>query len=326
MKVIKTIQLACGQAYLAETADGQYLELGDVFMSREKALGTRPYAFEDFDRPADTNKRVMTICTMSGCPMNCQFCASRRSFKRKLTADELVGQVQFMVEVGAREHGRDSDPNNAQEFRVLYTRMGEPMLNVDAVIESIYRLIELHPNIIIGMSTSGIGKGIDAFLKHPEIIPHIDMQFSVHSTDNNERNMLFGNMGSRILSIEEIAQYIPMWYALSGNKKVSLNVILFDGYSYDFKGLIGRGFNKDQVWLRLSPWNVIKRDSDKFGGLLKTEDVISKKPVTTEKLKQIIDGIEAAGISYAYAPAIDEEIVNDVACGQALEAFKDEIE
>ena len=36
MKLLKTIQLKCGQTYLMRTDDGNILEVGDVFMSVEK--------------------------------------------------------------------------------------------------------------------------------------------------------------------------------------------------------------------------------------------------------------------------------------------------
>lgn len=323
MKTIKTMQLPCGQTYLFQLNDGNYLEGGDVFMAREKAIGTRPYHFSDFENPSDTDKRVMTVCTMAGCNCSCRFCASRNTFKRNLRADEIVGQVDAMIQEGIK-NGRNPDPINAKEFRVLYTRMGEPMLNADNVISSIKTLIKRYPNIIIGMSTSGYVGGLEKFLANPEIIPYIDMQFSLHSTDDNERAWLFDSkLGGAKLSIPQIAEYVERWTQYT-NKKVSLNVILFDGFTYDFKSLL-KYFDKDKIWLRLSPWNVIKDRKDEFDGLLRTEDVLNKMPTTSEKLAKIIANIEEAGIAYSYAPAIDEEVKNNVACGQALEAFKDEL-
>lgn len=82
VELLKTIELKCGQTYLVKLEDGNILEVGDVFMAREKGYGTRPYKFEDFENPSDTEKRVMTVCTMAGCSCSCKFCASRNSFKR----------------------------------------------------------------------------------------------------------------------------------------------------------------------------------------------------------------------------------------------------
>lgn len=317
MKLVKKLDLACGQAYLVTTEDNHYLECGDVFMAREESYGTRPYRFVDFQAPSDNNKRVMTICTIAGCPMNCSFCASRRSFKRKLSQEEIIEQVDFMINNGI-SCGRDSDPNNSQEFRILYTRMGEPMLNVEAVINSIKVFISRYPGVIIGMSTCGIRQGLEKLLESPELLPRIDMQISFHSTENSERDILFGvKTGVNIMDIAEIAEFSKRWFNLSG-KKLCLNIILFEGYSYDI-GLLMRYFNSEHIWLRLSPWNEVP--NIKMQGLLKEEDVINKKPLSSQYLKNIIREIEAFGIAYAYAPAIDEEIKHNVACGQALVAF-----
>lgn len=325
MELLKTIELKCGQTYLLKLEDGNILEAGDVFMAREKGYGTRPYKFEDFENPSDTEKRVMTVCTMAGCPCSCKFCASRNSFKRNLTAEEIVSQVDKMIEEGIKR-GRNSDPNNSKEFRVLYTRMGEPMLNIDNVIKSIQILAVRYPHIIIGMSTSGYKQGLDKLLEHPEIVPYLDFQFSLHSTSDSERNYLFGiKTGNSKVDIKDISAYVDKLYDLT-KKKVSLNVILFKDYTYDFKEL-AKVINKDKIWIRLSPWNLVENSEDEysFKGLLKLEDVIAKKPVSSEELIKIISDLNELGIAYAYAPAIDEEIKNNVACGQALEAFKKEL-
>lgn len=325
MELVKTIELKCGQTYLLKLNDGNVLEAGDVFMSREKGYGTRPYHFSDFENPSDEEKRVMTICTMAGCPCGCRFCASRKSFVRNLTAQEIVGQVDFMLEQGIKR-GRNGDPNNSKEFRVLYTRMGEPMINVDNVIESIKILIKRYPHIIIGMSTPGYKSAMDKILLEPEVAKHLDFQFSLHSTSDSERDYLFdAKLGGERFNIDEICEYAEKLYEVT-NKQVSMNVILLDGYEYKFSKIASK-VNPKHIWLRLSPWNLVETSVDEYGfnGLLKLEDVVNKKPVSSNKLKDIIDEIESLGIAYAYAPAIDEEIKNNVACGQALEAFKKEV-
>lgn len=323
MKTIKRIDIPCGQTYLFELADGNLLESGDVFMSREAAYGERPYRFADFDAPSDLNKRVMTVCTMAGCPVGCRFCASSRTFRRKLSAEEIVGQVDAMLRDGL-PLGRHTDPNQAAEFRVLYTRMGEPMLNAAAVLDSVKTLINRYPHVIIGMSTSGFKKGLDLFLDNPAVLPHLDMQFSLHSTNDEERKWLFdANIGASMLSIPQIAQYVNRWYAHT-SKKISLNVILFDNFTYDFTSLL-QYFDSEKIWLRLSPWNVVEKSlSYGFDGLLKTDDVLQKAPISSRRLEQILESAQRSGIAYSYAPAIDEEIKHQVACGQAMEAFRSE--
>ena len=42
-----------------------------------------------------------------------------------------------------------------------------------------------------------------------DVIPYLDMQFSLHSTDDEERSWLFGgHMGTTMLSIPQIAEYV----------------------------------------------------------------------------------------------------------------------
>jgi 23S rRNA (adenine2503-C2)-methyltransferase len=298
--------------------DKGYIEAGDVFMSQEKGQGTRPYQFSDFDTPCDESKRVMTISTMVGCPCHCRFCSCRNTFKRNLTAFEIAQQVYLMEATGFLQHRRNLSAGNSKEFRVLFTRMGEPMLNSKNVIEGIRRLIANYPNITIGMSTSGYVNGLEEFLACPDILPFIDMQFSMHSCLDRERDYLFDT--SNNMDIALIAHYTNLWFLATG-KKVGLNFIMFDGFDYDFEFLLEQ-FDRDQIWVRLSPWNVLEDNESEFRSLLKTEDVLTKKPVSSENLAKAIESLDRSGISYSYAPAIDEEVKNNVACGQALEAFK----
>ena len=147
------------------------------------------------------------------------------------------------------------------------------------------------------------------------------MQFSLHSTNDKERDILFGTTtGVQNLNILQIAEYVKKWRQHT-TKQVSLNMILFENCEYDIQKIYNIFGNKD-IWIRLSPWNEVKSEKDNFKGLLKVEDCINKKPITSEKLKNIISELEKYEISYSYAPAIDEEIKYNVACGQALEAYK----
>lgn len=318
----KEINLACGQTYITKTIDGHLIEMGDVFMSIERKIGTRPYEFSKFESPADTEKRVMTISTMIGCTSSCKFCASSNSFVRNLSAEEIVGQVEFMIEQGIIR-GRNNNPNNSKEFRVLFTRMGEPLVNHANVVDAIIELKSLYPHIIVGMSTSGYDEGFINLInteKGREALSCMDFQFSVHSTSDEERKQLFGR--NNIIDIERIMECVNI-LSNHTNKKIGLNFILFEGYTYDFKSLL-KYAKADKFWIRLSPWNDVDGITG-LKGLINTEDVIHKKPITSKELKLVIENLDESGISYSYAPAIDEEIKHKVACGQALEAFKKEM-
>lgn len=320
MIVKKEISLTCGKTYILETKDNQLLEVGDVFMDIEEAQGTRPYAFADFKNPSDYNKRVLTICTMVGCTNKCKFCASAGTFKRLLSDDEIIGQVLKLEELGI-DIGRPR-LDEAKELRILLTRMGEPILNLDNVISAMRHLISIFPNVIFGFSTTAVSeKGMNKLLsgEYNDILKHCDFQFSLHSTENHDRANLFRSVATP--TINKILEYAEKIYDITG-KQVGLNFILFEGFTYNFKRLADK-INSNKIWIRLSPFNQVDNDFN-LKGLIKTEDVINKKAISSQKLKNIINNLNESGISYSWAPAIDEEIKHNVACGQALVAYNKE--
>lgn len=319
----KTIQMACGQAYVVSinNSNDELLEIGDVFLPNENEKGTRPYRYEDFGLVSDKNKRVITICTSVGCCYGCKFCASKRSFKRLLNEAELVDQVDFCLKEGL-QYDRLKSPVDSKEFHVLYTRMGEPMLNIENVIGSINTLIGKYSHIKIGLSTCGL-RNVYSLLEHPEIADHLMMQFSAHGTDEKTRSRIFDvETGDNLMTLEEIAGWIKEFRKLNP-RKVSLNFVLLEGIDYDFSEL-KKYFDLEDIYLRLSPLNVTNNSKDnKFRGLLREQDVLHKTPLSSDDLKKIIDNAKQSGFAYAYAPAIDEEIKNKAACGQALETLRE---
>ena len=99
---------------------------------------------------------------------------------RNLTANEIVAQVEFAI-----SHAGGADPAKAKEFKINYTRMGEPFLNIEAVKEAIRIITEKYPNTHHYVSTIGI-KGSDfSFIKG-----NITLQISLHSFDDEKRNFI----------------------------------------------------------------------------------------------------------------------------------------
>jgi 23S rRNA (adenine2503-C2)-methyltransferase len=75
-----------------------------------------------------TDQRL-TVCVSSqvGCPMACRFCATGKGgLQRSLAGHEIVAQVLSIREVMKR-----------RPSHVVYMGMGEPLLNIEAVLESI---------------------------------------------------------------------------------------------------------------------------------------------------------------------------------------------
>src|ERR671930_485027 len=73
-------------------------------------------------------RRSVCVSSQSGCPLTCTFCATgSMKFGRNLTAAEILDQVL---------HFRRIEPVN----HLVYMGMGEPMMNLGAVLDSARRL------------------------------------------------------------------------------------------------------------------------------------------------------------------------------------------
>lgn len=115
-------------------------------------------------RPGDLAVR-MTQCvsTQVGCPMACTFCSTGRlGFRRNMTMGEILGQVQV-----ARAWLKDSRPEHPIIRNLVYMGMGEPLLNLENVLDSLKTLE--HPRGLafsprrVTVSTCGIEKGMREF-------------------------------------------------------------------------------------------------------------------------------------------------------------------
>jgi 23S rRNA (adenine2503-C2)-methyltransferase len=95
-------------------------------------------------------RRSVCLSSQSGCPLTCAFCATgQMAFGRNLTADEVLDQALHFRRVEAIDH-------------VVFMGMGEPTMNLDAVLAACERLPELgvsHRRTAI--STVGWVPGID---------------------------------------------------------------------------------------------------------------------------------------------------------------------
>jgi 23S rRNA (adenine2503-C2)-methyltransferase len=123
---------------LFDTADGRPLE-AVLMRYRAGAKGT------------GAGRRSICVSSQSGCPLTCRFCATgAMKFGRNLSASEILDQALHFRRIEAIDH-------------CVFMGMGEPMLNLDAVLEACERLPDLgitHRRTTI--STVGWIPGIEA--------------------------------------------------------------------------------------------------------------------------------------------------------------------
>ena len=161
--------------------------------------------------PTYQERTVICCSTQSGCPVGCRFCGTGDYFVRNLTADEIVEQVDHSIAqtgITAAE---------IQKLQIMFMSMGEPLLNLKALIPAMHTLYRNYPHARLLISTSAPtvtdemwNKLVTATIQ----IPTIGLQFSVHESTNAARDALVPFKAK--MTLEEIAQYGRDWYHAGG--------------------------------------------------------------------------------------------------------------
>jgi 23S rRNA (adenine2503-C2)-methyltransferase len=119
-------------------------------------------------------RRSLCLSSQSGCPLTCTFCATgSMKFGRNLTAGEILDQALHFRRTERVDHA-------------VFMGMGEPMMNLDAVLAACERLPDLgitHRRTAI--STVGWIPGIDRLAEQP--MP-IRLALSLHAADEALRS------------------------------------------------------------------------------------------------------------------------------------------
>ena len=148
------------------------------------------------------------ISSQVGCAMGCDFCATTKTgFERNLTSGEIVEQFLALrreaVAVGRRLR------------TLVFMGMGEPMLNLDAVLAAVRRIASNELGALgwrqITVSTVGIVPGIEA-LTRADL--NINLAVSLHAPDDETRARLLP-MGKRF-GVEEIMAAATRYQAHTG--------------------------------------------------------------------------------------------------------------
>ena len=157
------------------------LELEHTARSRD---GTEKALFRTGDgRPLETvlmryrdGRRSLCLSSQSGCPLTCTFCATgTMAFGRNLTESEILDQAL---------HFRRAEPVD----HAVFMGMGEPLMNLDAVIAACERLPDIgvassHTTI----STVGWIPGIERLAVEG---PTVRLALSLHAADDALRSEL----------------------------------------------------------------------------------------------------------------------------------------
>lgn len=214
-----------------------------------------------------SEKLVITLSTQKGCPMNCEFCdVPKLNFKGNLSLEELQEQVDLLI--------KDAGVPFTKRLNLHYARMGEPTFNFDVLTHASnlkYNKVKgidyetLHP--VISTMLPKNNKGLVAFInawvdiKNKLYKGEAGLQFSINSTDEEQRNKMFRNKSLSLLEISELAANLkkPVGRKYTLNFAVTKDTIL-DAEKLDLL------FNKDNFIVKLTPIhetsNALENDYD----------------------------------------------------------------
>ncbi len=263
LKEVKQKDFANGSVYMYETFDGYPIECTDTFLPyyTKDAIGNKQNKLKSNDLGSRSDRWMIGVSVMSGCPVGCKFCATGKlSRYRNLHPEEIVDQVIRMV-----EKNPDYDPTKSKEFKINYTRMGEPFLNIDNVRKAIMEIDTHFYDMKVHHYISTIGvKGSD----YSWIKDNITLQFSVHSFDEEYRNWL-----------------IPFKYKIKldvmgkvrtkSDLKTTLNLTMAREEDFDIIKM-KKYFPKDDFFIKISPINVndISEMNNMGKGVIKQQNLI----------------------------------------------------
>lgn len=165
----------------------------------------------------------LTVCVSSqvGCPMACLFCATgKQGLQRSLAVHEIVDQVLSVREV------MDQRPSH-----VVFMGMGEPLLNVEAVlgaVQSLCRDLGMAQRQIT-ISTVGLPGALPQLAERALAVlgrAQFTLAVSLHAPDQALREELIPT--ARAYPIETLLEDCRRYVAITG-RRVSFEYILLGG-------------------------------------------------------------------------------------------------
>jgi len=224
------------RVYLAEVREGKYIEF-----------------VESVQPPVERSEKwVLIVSTLFGCPIRCAMCDAGGDYLGKLTSEEILGQIGYMI--GRRFPDRTIP---VKRFKIQFARMGEPALN-PAVLDTLECLPTQYDAPGLMPSVSSVAPaGCDRFFERLLRIKRtlypggkFQLQFSIHTTDSALRDVI---IPARKWNLAEIASYGSAFYE-PGDRKVTLNSALAEGAPLD-ADMLARHFDPHKFLIKITPVN-----------------------------------------------------------------------
>lgn len=226
-------------------------------------------------------KGKYTVCVSSqvGCGMACTFCATgKMGLKRNLTPDEIVDQVRFW---------RFTQPD-CTISNIVFMGMGEPMVNYDAVRQSLHILIDqmhIAPTRIT-VSTVGVSVILKKILTDTDF-PPVRIAFSLHAGTDATRLSIVPS--HKTTSMKKIFEWAQAYIDTLSNRRhhLTFEYVMLAGVNdmpTEARALV-KLFSpvKHRIKFNLIPWNPIGKEfhTSKEEALHVFADILEQADFTT---------------------------------------------
>lgn len=235
-----------------------------------------------------TDRVTACLSCQVGCAQGCLFCKTgNMGLKRNLYTDEITGQFELLKKSFGREI-----------TNIVYMGMGEPLHNINNVLESIRFFTNPKGHNIflrrITISTSGYLKGLSELLMEA---PYPGLAFSLITADLKLRKRIMP--GSPTLDSIKKSLFK---YQNTTNKRLIIEIIIFDGINETLTeaNAINEFLSGLDVIINLIPFNDM--GSTEF------------KPPEMEKVKQFSAFLRELDLKVTIRHGKGQEIAG--ACGQ----------
>lgn len=264
-----------------------------------------------------TKKWVATISTQHGCPMHCRFCdCPKYGYYGNVSKDNLQYQIETILQNEQIKH--------TDRFNVHFARMGEPTFNPDVLeftskhlrqtVKNYINAKTIHPVVstMLPMRNTNLKYFLREWceIKNVAYRGEAGLQFSINSTDEEQRNWQFNNMSLSLNEISNIANLLQM----PVGRKYTLNFAVTRETILDAKALT-KMFDKNKFIVKITPIHQTKAAlSNKFDVTTSYADYDVYRDFEQPLLDFGWDVI-------VFVPSVEED-ADRITCGNALIATK----
>jgi len=265
-----------------------------------------------------SEKWVVTLSTQYGCVMKCTFCdVPNVKFRGNATSEDLEQQLKSAL-------GCFPETRYTERLNIHFARMGEPIFNDHVFAFAMGYLTDkaqiqedtgLRCEVIHPVLTTSLPKAFKqlkarirewCFIKNEIYRGQAGFQFSINSTNEAQREEMFGGMSLPLVEFAEIARDLP--------KPLSRKYCLNFAYSTDFEidaKLLADLFDPDMFMCKITP--IHNNTACRENGIETIGGYDSFQPYQQPEADLIDAGFDVL----VFVPSLDEED-GLVTCGNVV--------